>query len=66
MNIRDIAKPIGWTKQSNLDGYIKGTYDVLAVWSIGPEKEVWSNVGLYTEHQVKEILNSLIQNHKAT
>ena len=56
MNVRDLFKPIGWTRQSNLDGYRKGTYDVLAVWPQGPEQEVWSNVGIYSEDQVQEII----------
>ena len=61
MNIRDQFRPIGWTRQSNLDGYRKGTYDVLAVWPRGPEQEVWSNVGIYSEDQVEQIVKQLIK-----
>lgn len=54
--IRQLLRPIGWTRTSNREGYMKGTYDVLAVWPTGPEKQVWSNVGIYTEYEVEEIL----------
>ena len=57
--IREILRPIGWTRTSNREGYLKGTYDVLAVWPTGPEKQVWSNVGIYTEHEVEEILKKV-------
>jgi len=40
-------------------GYLKGTYDVLAVWQYGPEEQVWSNVGIYTEYEVEEILKKV-------
>jgi hypothetical protein len=56
MKISDYVKPIGWTRDTNLSGYVAGTYDVLAVWPKGPDKEVWSNVGIYTQAQVEEIL----------
>lgn len=29
---------------------------MLAVWPMGPDKQVWSNVGIYTEYEVEEIL----------
>jgi hypothetical protein len=61
MNIRDKFKPIGWTRQSNLDGFKQGTYDVIALWPKGPEEEVWSNVAFYTEDQVKEIIKHFQQ-----
>ena len=57
--IRQILRPIGWTRTSNREGYLKGTYDVLAVWQYGPEKQVWSNVGIYTEYEVEEILKKV-------
>jgi hypothetical protein len=38
---------------------LKGTYDVLAVWPTGPEEQVWSNVGIYTEYEVEEILKKV-------
>lgn len=63
MNLREQFKPIGWTRQSNIDGYLKGTYDVIAVWHRGPEIEPWSNVGLYTEDQVKEIVQLIQQQY---
>lgn len=56
MKITDYVKPIGWTRDTNLSGYLSGTYDVLAVWPNGPEKEVWSHVGMYSQAQVEEIL----------
>jgi hypothetical protein len=52
MKITDYVKPIGWTRDTNLSGYLSGTYDVLAVWPNGPEKEVWSQVAIYTEEQL--------------
>jgi hypothetical protein len=58
-SIRQLLRPIGWTRTSNREGYLKGTYDVLAVWHTGPEDQVWSNVGIYTEHEVEEILKKL-------
>lgn len=57
--IRQILRPIGWTRTSNREGYLKGTYDVLAVWQYGPEEQVWSNVGIYTEYEVEEILKKV-------
>jgi hypothetical protein len=57
--IRQILRPIGWTRTSNRDGYLKKTYDVLAVWQYGPEEQVWSNVGIYTEYEVEEILKKV-------
>jgi hypothetical protein len=62
INVREMFKPIGWTRQSNLDGYRKGTYVVLAVWPQGPAQEVWSNVGIYSEDQVQEIVKHLTEN----
>jgi len=62
--VRDILRPIGWTRTSNYDGYLKGTYDVLAVWPTGPEEQVWSNIGIYTEHEVEEILRILENERK--
>lgn len=56
---REILKPIGWTRESNVVGFSKGIYDVLAVWPKGPEEEVLSNVGIYTEDQVIEIIKKL-------
>lgn len=56
-SIQDILKPIGWTRQSNVEGYMKGTYDVLAVWSYGPDQTPLSTVAMYTEQQVEEILS---------
>ena len=58
-SIRQLLRPIGWTRTSNREGYLKGTYDVLAVWPTGPEEQVWSNVGIYTEYEVEEILKKL-------
>lgn len=58
-DISKYIKPIGWTRQSNLDGFLKGTYDVIALWPRGPEKEVWSNVAFYTEEQVLELIEKL-------
>ena len=58
-SIRQLLRPIGWTRTSNREGYLKGTYDVLAVWQYGPEEQVWSNVGIYTEYEVEEILKKL-------
>jgi len=58
-SIRQLLRPIGWTRTSNREGYLKGTYDVLAVWPTGPEKQVWSNVGIYTEYEVEEILKKV-------
>ena len=52
----DYMKPVGWTKDTNLTGYLRGTYDVLAVWRKGPEKEPLSNIGIYTTAQVEDIL----------
>ena len=52
----DYMRPVGWTKDTNLTGYLSGTYDVLAVWPKGPEKEPLSNIGIYTTVQVEEIL----------
>jgi hypothetical protein len=52
----DYMRPVGWTKDTNLTGYLSGTYDVLAVWRRGPEKEPLSNIGIYTTAQVEEIL----------
>ena len=57
--IRQILRPIGWTRTSNREGYLKGIYDVLAVWPTGPEEQVWSNVGIYTEYEVEEILKKV-------
>jgi hypothetical protein len=57
MIIPEHIKPIGWTRDINLKGYIKGTYDVLAVWRKGPSEEPFSNVGLYTQEQVEDILS---------
>jgi len=54
--LSDYVKPVGWTKDTNLTGYLRGTYDVLAVWRKGPEKEPLSNIGIYTAAQVEEIL----------
>ena len=54
--LSDYVKPVGWTKDTNLTGYLRGTYDVLAVWRKGPEKEPLSNIGIYTTAQVEEIL----------
>jgi hypothetical protein len=56
MKITEHIRPVGWTKDTNLTGYLSGTYDVLAVWPKGPEKEPLSNVGIYTQAQVEEIL----------
>jgi hypothetical protein len=56
MKITDYFKPIGWTRTSNLTGYLAETYDVIALWRRGPEKEVWSNIPFYTGEQVEEIL----------
>lgn len=56
MKITDYVKPIGWTRTSNLEGFLRGTYDVIALWPRGPEKEVWSNIPFYTGAQVEEIL----------
>jgi len=56
--LSDYVKPVGWTKDTNLTGYLKGTYDVLAVWRKGPEKEPLSNIGIYTTAQVEEILKN--------
>ena len=58
-SIRQLLRPIGWTRTSNREGYLKGTYDVLAVWPTGPEEQVWSNVGIYTEYEVEEILKKV-------
>jgi hypothetical protein len=58
-SIRQLLRPIGWTRTSNREGYLKGTYDVLAVWHYGPEEQVWSNVGIYTEYEVEEILKKV-------
>ena len=58
-SIRQLLRPIGWTRTSNREGYLKGTYDVLAVWQYGPEEQVWSNVGIYTEYEVEEILKKV-------
>lgn len=58
-SIRQLLRPIGWTRTSNREGYLKGTYDVLAVWPKGPEEQVWSNVGIYTEYEVEEILKKV-------
>ena len=58
-SIRQLLRPIGWTRTSNREGYSKGIYDVLAVWPTGPEEQVWSNVGIYTEYEVEEILKKL-------
>ena len=52
----DYMRPVGWTKDTNLTGYLRGTYDVLAVWRSGPEKEPLSNIGIYTTAQVEDIL----------
>lgn len=57
--IRQLLRPIGWTRTSNREGYLKKTYDVLAVWPTGPEEQVWSNVGIYTEYEVEEILKKV-------
>lgn len=54
--LSDYVKPVGWTKDTNLTGYLRGTYDVLAVWRKGPEKEPLSNIGIYTTAQVEDIL----------
>ena len=58
-SIRQLLRPIGWTRTSNREGYLKGTYDVLAVWPMDPEEQVWSNVGIYTEYEVEEILKKV-------
>jgi hypothetical protein len=54
--LSDYVEPVGWTKDTNLTGYLRGTYDVLAVWRKGPEKEPLSNIGIYTTAQVEDIL----------
>ena len=54
--LSDYVKPVGWTKDTNLIGYLRGIYDVLAVWPKGPEKEPLSNIGIYTTAQVEDIL----------
>ena len=41
--------PIGWTRTSNIEGFQAGTYDVISFWRRGPDKEVWSNIPIYTE-----------------
>jgi hypothetical protein len=56
MKITEHIRPVGWTKDTNLTGYLSGIYDVLAVWPKGPEKEPLSNIGIYTSVQVEEIL----------
>jgi hypothetical protein len=63
MNLKELFKPIGWTRKSNVDGYLAGTYDVIALWHRGPEIEPWSNVALYTEDQVKEIVELVQQQY---
>lgn len=63
MSIREQFKPIGWTRKSNIDGYLAGTYDVIALWHRGPEQEVWSNIALYTEDQVNEIVKVIQQQY---
>lgn len=63
MNPRELFTPIGWTRKSNIDGYLEGTYDVIALWHRGPEIEPWSNVALYTEEQVKEIVKLVQQQY---
>lgn len=54
--ITDYIKPISWTRDTNVSGYVRGTYDVLSTWKRGPEIEPMSNTGLYTHQQVETIL----------
>ena len=41
--------PLGWTRQSNIDGFLAGTYDVINVWRRGPEVEPMSDVPVFIE-----------------
>lgn len=38
---------VGWTRQSNLDGFINGTYDVINFWRRGPDVESMSDVPVF-------------------
>ena len=59
MKISKYFKPVGWTKDTNRTGFLKGTYDLLSVWNYGPDKVPLSNLAVYTEIEVEEILKKL-------
>jgi hypothetical protein len=41
--------PLGWTRQSNIDGITAGTYDLINFWRRGPDIEQMSDVPVFTE-----------------
>jgi hypothetical protein len=55
--ITDYVKPISWTRDTNVSGYVSGTYDVLSTWKRGPDVEPMSNTGIYSHDQVEYILS---------
>jgi hypothetical protein len=41
--------PLGWTRQSNIEGFLAGTYDVISFWRRGPDVEKMSDVPVFIE-----------------
>ena len=58
--VREILAPLGWTRQSNIDGFVAGTYDVIGCWQACGDPN-WDQVGVYTEQQVDQIIDIILK-----
>ena len=46
----------GWTRTSNINGLLRGTYDVINFWRRGPDVENMSDIPVYTSPASNQII----------